>query len=160
KTAKANLVDLGAMALGDVGQCTGKQPRSPLRASEEFSARADPALFACLAADSVLDFKSTRPPREACLDRILDALPILRMEATMRLQVGTGPKFDSLRNAEQLPRAGGNKHFVRGRNPLPDTVVRSVHGARVASLRITQRLLGTCAVDVFLMQLRIQARIL
>ena len=79
---------LGELARIDVRDRAGDQRRPALGVGENLAARAHPARFTGRVDDAILRLEAFRAPLEAGLNRILDALPVLRMKAGMRLQVG------------------------------------------------------------------------
>jgi hypothetical protein len=134
-----------ALALGDIGQRAGEQRLLSARVGKEFSARADPAQLAGRVDDAIFDLESTGPAREARLDRLVNALLVLRMDPTLRLQRGTARDLHAVGSAEQLTPARRHERPIGHRIPFPEPVVRSFHYSRIALLGFAQRGLGLLA---------------
>src|SRR5467141_786727 len=78
---------LRKLARIDVRDRAGDQRRPALGVGENLAARAHPARFTGRVDDAILCLEAFRAALEAGLNRILDALPVLRMKAGVRLQV-------------------------------------------------------------------------
>src|SRR5207253_322265 len=97
--------ELCALALGDVGERAGEQRRLAGRSAKDLAARVHPAYLARRVEHAVLDVEAAFAALQARLDAVVDALPVLRVEAAVRLEVCARPDFHALGNAEQMTRA-------------------------------------------------------
>ncbi len=137
---------LDALAIRDVAHRAGDPCGLVIGVEKNLAAAAQPTRFTGLVEDAIFDVEAFRAAREAVLNRVLDGVPVCRMKAGMRLQVGARTDFHAIRYAIQLTCMRRLEQLAGHQIPFPDAFVRAFQRARVALLGQAQRLHGAPAL--------------